>query len=63
MFLLGYSLRSSLLHFVGNEGIYSVGSESVYQIVQSGRVESFAGVSREVLTREILAKHSCLHLY
>ena len=48
---------------MGNEGIYSVGSESVYQIVQSGRVESFAGVSREVLTREILAKHSCLHLY
>ena len=49
--------------FVGNEGIYSVGSKSVYQIVQSGRTESFASVSCEVLTCELLAKHSCLHLY
>ena len=32
--------------FVGNEGIYSVGLESVYQIVQSGRIKSFAGVSQ-----------------
>ena len=49
--------------FVGNVGIYSVGIESVYQIVQSGKTESFTGVSREGLTRELLAKHSCLHLY
>ena len=49
--------------FVGNEGIYSAGLESVYQIVQSDRTESFVGVSQEVLTREILTKHSCLHLY
>ena len=48
---------------MGNEGIYSVGSESVYQIVQSGRIESFMGVSREVLTRELLMKHNCLHMY
>ena len=34
---------------MGNEGIYSVGLESVYQIVQSGKTESFADVSREVL--------------
>ena len=44
---------------MGNEGINSVGTESVYQIVQSGRTECFAGVSREGLTRELLAKHNC----
>ena len=43
-------------------GIYSVGTESVYQIAQSGKTECFAGVSWEDLTRELLAKHSCLHL-
>ena len=48
---------------MGNVGIYSVGTESVYQIVQSGRTECFTGVSRECHTREILAKHNCLHLY
>ena len=37
--------------------IYSVGTESVYQIVQTGRTECFAGVSRKGLTGEILAKH------
>ena len=51
------------LTFVGNVGINSVGAESVYQIVQSGRIECLAGVSWEGLTREILARHSCLHLY
>ena len=35
----------------------------MYQIVQSGRIECLASVSREGLTREILARHSCLHLY
>ena len=49
--------------FVGNVGIYSVGTKSVYQIAQSGKSECFAGVSREGLTRELLAKHNCLHLY
>ena len=44
---------------VGNVGIYSVGIESVYQIVQTGKTECFAGVSREGLTHELLAKHSC----
>ena len=48
--------------FVGNVGIYSVGTESVYQIGQSGKIECFASVSQEGLTRELLAKHSCLHL-
>ena len=60
---LGFSLRSTPSTFVGNVGIYSVGIESVYQIVQSGRTECFAGVSLEGLTRKLLAKYSCLHLY
>ena len=50
----------SLKHFstfVGNVGI-----ETVYQIAQSGKTECFASVSREGLTRELLAKHSYLHL-
>ena len=42
-------------------GIYSVGTESVYLIVQTGRTECLAGVSQEGLTCEILARHSCLH--
>ena len=46
---------------MGNMGIYSVGTESVYLIVQIGRIECLAGVSREGLTREILARHNCLH--
>ena len=47
--------------FVGNVGIYGVGIESVYKIGQSGKTECFASVSQEGLTRELLAKHSCLH--
>ena len=49
--------------FMGNVGIYSMGIESVYQIAQFGKTEYFAGVSREGLTRELLVKHNCLHLY
>ena len=48
--------------FVGNVGIYSVGIESVYQIVQTGKIECFTGISREGITHEILAKYNCLHL-
>ena len=48
---------------MGNVGIYSVGAKGVNQIVQSDRTECLAGVSREGLTREILARHSYLHLY
>ena len=47
--------------FVGNVGIYSVGTESVYQIGQSGKTEFFVSVSRESLTHELLAKHSNIH--
>ena len=32
---------------MGNVGIYSVGTENVYQIVQTGRTECFASVLRE----------------
>ena len=46
---------------MGNVGINSVGTESVYQNWQSRKTECLAGVSREGLTREILARHSYLH--
>ena len=48
---------------MGNVGIYSVGAKGVNQIVQSSRIECLMGVSWEGLTREILARHSYLHLY
>ena len=35
---------------MGNIGIYSEGTESVYLIVQTGRTECLAGVLREGLT-------------
>ena len=46
---------------MGNVGIYSVGAKGVNQIVQSGRTECLAGVSREGLTREVLTRHSDVH--
>ena len=54
---LGFSLKHSLT----SVGIYNVGTESVYQIRQSGKTECFAHVLREGLTRKLLAKHSYLH--
>ena len=42
-------------------GIYSVGIETVYLIIQTSRIECLAGVSQEGLTHEILTRHSCLH--
>ena len=47
--------------FMGNVGIYSVGTESVYQIGQSSKTECFASVSWEGFTCELLVKHSYLH--
>ena len=47
---------------MGNVDISSVGTESVNQTGQAGRTECLAGVSREGLTREIFARHNCLHL-
>ena len=47
---------------MGNVGIYSVGAESVYQIVQSDRTECLTGVSREDIIREIQLSPSVLTL-
>ena len=47
--------------FMGNVGIYSVGTESVYQIGQYGKTECFTSVPREGLTCELLVKHSYHH--
>ena len=55
-----FSLKHSSTS-VGNVSIYSVDTESVYQKWQFGKIEYLAGVSRDGLTREILAKTSCLH--
>ena len=46
---------------MGNVGIYSVVTESVYQIGQFGKIECFASLSREDLTCELLTKHNCFH--
>ena len=59
---LGFSLKNSPYIFMGNMGINSVGTESVFQTGQAGRTECLAGVLCEGLTREILASHNCLHL-
>ena len=48
---------------MGNVRIYSVGTKSVYQIVQIGKIECLVSVLQEGLTHEILARHSYLHLY
>ena len=48
--------------FVGNDRIYSVGIENVYQIGKSSKTESFASVSREGFTCKLLVKHNYLHL-
>ena len=40
---------------MGNVGIYSVGAESVYQTVQSDRIECLVGVSWKGLTCGCLA--------
>ena len=46
---------------VGNVGINSVGTESIYQKWQFDKTECFAGVSWEGLTRKILVKINCLY--
>ena len=56
-----FSLKHSSTS-LSNVGIYSVGTESVYQIGQSGKTECFVNVSQEDLTHELLAKHSYLLL-
>ena len=56
-----FSLKHSSTS-MGNVGIYSVGTESVYYLTQFGKTKCFASVSREGLTRELLVKQSYLHL-
>ena len=46
---------------MGNMGINSVGTESVYQNWQSGKTECLTGVSQKGLTHEILMRHNYLH--
>ena len=46
---------------VSNVGIYSVGTKSVYQKWQLIKTKCFVGISQESLTRETLAKTSCLN--
>ena len=43
---------------VGNVDIYSVGIESVYHIVQTGRIECFAGVLRVFHGKALPARYS-----
>ena len=47
--------------YVSNGGIYSKDKDRVYQKWQSGKTKCFAGISREGLTCETLAKTSYLH--
>ena len=47
--------------FVGNVGIYSVSTESVHQIGQSGKTKYFTGVSWEGLIHETLVKTTYLY--
>ena len=54
-----FSLKKYLSQYVGNDGIYSVGEDIMEQICQNSKTECFAGISREGLTHEILAKTSC----
>ena len=55
-----FSLKHSSTS-ISNVGIYSVGRDSGYQKWQIGKTECFAGMSREGLTCETLAKTSCHH--
>ena len=47
---------------MGNIGINSVGTKSVYQTGQAGRIESLTSVSREGFTRETQLSPSDLTL-
>ena len=58
----GFLFEKHSSQYVGNVGIYSVGRDLVYQILQIGQIEYFAGISREGLTHETLVKTSCHHL-
>ena len=46
---------------VGNVGVYSVCTKSVYQKWQFIKTKCFVGILQEGLTQETLAKTNCLH--
>ena len=56
-----FSLKHSST-FMGNVSIYSVGTESVYQIAQSGKTKCFAGKPYLQVTRKIQLSPSVLTL-
>ena len=58
----GFLSEKHSSQYVGNEGIYSVGRDLVYQIWQISKIECFVGISQEGLTREILTKTNYHHL-
>ena len=58
---LGFSLWKHSSTSVDNVGIYSVVRYRVYQIWQIGKIECFAAILREGLTRKTLAKTNCHH--
>ena len=58
----GFLSEKHSSQYVNNVGIYSVGRDLVYQIEQIGKTKCFAGVLREGLTCETLAKTNCHHL-
>ena len=62
MFVVRVFFQKQSLTSVGNVGIYSVDTESVYQKWQFSKTECFAGISWEGLTRETLTKTKCFHL-
>ena len=47
--------------YVGNGGIYSVGTDNVYHKWQFNKTKCFTGISWEGLTCETLVKTNCLH--
>ena len=62
MFVVRVFFQKHSLTSVGNVGIYSVGTESVYQKWQFSKTECFAGISWEGFTHETLTKTNCFHL-
>ena len=61
MFVARVFFQKHFLTSVGNVGIYSVCTKSVYQKWQFIKTKCFVGILQEGLTRETLAKTSCLH--
>ena len=63
MFARVFSLKKHLLQYMGNVGIHSVGKDMVEQISKNSKIECFASISWEGLTREIVAKPNCHQIF